>query len=116
MATLTASSFASRSSHASYSASIGSGSKATFKKVLTITHNGLRALNKVDELHVKTKAKVLAKQAKREALESPKRRPSSLIVCGMNIIFVGTEVGPWSKTGGLGDVLGGLPPAMAVSF
>jgi granule-bound starch synthase len=31
----------------------------------------------------------------------------------MNIIFVGTEVAPWSKTGGLGDVLGGLPPAMA---
>jgi glycogen synthase len=34
----------------------------------------------------------------------------------MNLIFVGTEVGPWSKTGGLGDVLGGLPPAMAVSL
>lgn len=33
----------------------------------------------------------------------------------MNLIFVGAEVGPWSKTGGLGDVLGGLPPAMAVS-
>lgn len=39
------------------------------------------------------------------------------IICGkgMNLIFVGAEVGPWSKTGGLGDVLGGLPPAMAVS-
>ncbi|KAF3439789.1 hypothetical protein FNV43_RR18067 [Rhamnella rubrinervis] len=115
MATLTASSFASGSSHANYRASIESGYKATFKKVLTMTHSGLRALNKVDELHVKTKAKVHAKQAKREALESKKRRPSSLIVCGMNIIFVGAEVGPWSKTGGLGDVLGGLPPAMAAN-
>lgn len=42
-------------------------------------------------------------------------RSSSDIDCGtgMNLVFVGTEVGPWSKTGGLGDVLGGLPPAMA---
>ncbi|KAL9269369.1 Granule-bound starch synthase 1, chloroplastic/amyloplastic-like protein [Drosera capensis] len=32
---------------------------------------------------------------------------------GMSLIFVGAEVAPWSKTGGLGDVLGGLPPAMA---
>nr|GEY24006.1 granule-bound starch synthase 1, chloroplastic/amyloplastic [Tanacetum cinerariifolium] len=40
-----------------------------------------------------------------------------LIVCGagMNLVFVGAEVGPWSKTGGLGDVLGGLPPAMAAN-
>ncbi|XP_024963545.1 granule-bound starch synthase 1, chloroplastic/amyloplastic [Cynara cardunculus var. scolymus] len=37
------------------------------------------------------------------------------IVCGMNLVFVGAEVGPWSKTGGLGDVLGGLPPAMAAN-
>ncbi|KAJ6293393.1 hypothetical protein OIU78_025382 [Salix suchowensis] len=38
------------------------------------------------------------------------------IVClqgGMTVIFVATEVAPWSKTGGLGDVIGGLPPAMA---
>jgi glycogen synthase len=33
---------------------------------------------------------------------------------GMNVVFVGAEMAPWSKTGGLGDVLGGLPPAMAV--
>jgi len=27
----------------------------------------------------------------------------------MNIVFVSTEVSPWSKTGGLGDVVGSLP-------
>nr|AGG08862.1 waxy protein [Aegilops umbellulata]AGG08863.1 waxy protein [Aegilops umbellulata] len=34
---------------------------------------------------------------------------------GMNLVFVGAEMAPWSKTGGLGDVLGGLPPAMAAN-
>ena len=63
------------------------------------------------------------------ALAAPRRQQArrggrggrfpSLVVCataGMNVVFVGAEMAPWSKTGGLGDVLGGLPPAMAVSF
>jgi glycogen synthase len=28
-------------------------------------------------------------------------------------VFVSAEVAPWSKTGGLGDVMGALPAAMA---
>ncbi|GLJ54318.1 hypothetical protein SUGI_1165590 [Cryptomeria japonica] len=41
--------------------------------------------------------------------------PKGVIICGtgMNLVFISSEVAPWSKTGGLGDVLGGLPPAMA---
>lgn len=31
----------------------------------------------------------------------------------MNLVFVATEVAPWSKTGGLGDVVGGLPIELA---
>nr|ALT57242.1 truncated starch synthase [Hordeum vulgare var. distichon] len=47
------------------------------------------------------------------------RRCLSVVVratgSGMNLVFVGAEMAPWSKTGGLGDVLGGLPPAMAAN-
>ncbi|TXG63102.1 hypothetical protein EZV62_010096 [Acer yangbiense] len=121
MATVAASSFVSRrNSHVNlhYGLGVTSGSdttKALQMKIelmkLGMTHSGLRLVHKKDhEFHIKTKAKVTNKQASRKMF-----RRDTVCGIGMNIIFVGTEVSPWSKTGGLGDVLGGLPPAMAAN-
>ncbi|KAF3972493.1 hypothetical protein CMV_003994 [Castanea mollissima] len=64
---------------------------------------------------MRTQTKAIARPARSTVSKTEKDRPNGKIVCeqGMNLVFVGAEIGPWSKTGGLGDVLGGLPPAMA---
>lgn len=123
MATVAGSNFVSTSSRVNYgSITSGSEGKAALMKFglmnHTMTHNGLRSLNKVDELvHTRTMAKLITRQTRSKTFKSGNAWTSRTIVCGsgMNLIFVGTEVGPWSKTGGLGDVLGGLPPAMAAN-
>ncbi|KAL2346783.1 hypothetical protein Fmac_000783 [Flemingia macrophylla] len=79
------------------------------------THSGLRIWNPVDELLNRNPIKINAAQAMRKGLQSKNVRPTGIIICGMNLVFIGMEVGPWSKIGGLGDVLGGLPPGLAVN-
>ncbi|XP_027337652.1 granule-bound starch synthase 1, chloroplastic/amyloplastic-like [Abrus precatorius] len=118
MATLTASSnLVSGSSHVHYGPNASYESKAASMGLRSLkqtnTHNGLRILNPVDELLNRTPIKINAAQTMRMKVQNKNDRPTGVIICGMNLIFVGTEVAPWSKTGGLGDVLGGLPPALA---
>ncbi|KAE9612023.1 putative NDP-glucose--starch glucosyltransferase [Lupinus albus] len=74
-------------------------------------YEGLRSVNK---LQMRTGTRNATKMS-RSCRTSNADKVLGKIVCGkgMNFVFVGTEVGPWSKTGGLGDVLGGLPPALA---
>lgn len=118
MARVAASHFVPRSSHANCNGSSGSEAKSTLAQIslknLTVTYSGLRSLNDVDAPNFRT---TITSQAKKRGCKTAMNKPSSAIICagGMNMVFVGTEVGPWSKTGGLGDVLGGLPPAMAAN-
>lgn len=79
----------------------------------TEAYHGLRSQNMVDSVQMRTNTK----GSSRRGRSHRSRSPVAVVVCGtgMNIVFVGTEMAPWSKTGGLGDVLGGLPPAMAAN-
>ncbi|EYU30884.1 hypothetical protein ABFS82_08G215400 [Erythranthe guttata] len=121
MATVTASQFVSHiNGGASLVDSMSNLSQIALKSQPVVTHNGLRSslTNRVDMLLLKTK-KNNVKQQWRTTVKKTENDValSGNIICGagMNLVFVAAEVGPWSKTGGLGDVLGGLPPAMAAN-
>lgn len=123
MATVTASHFISRSSQYRSRGTCNSDPKSFAKSAAylmnqTMSYHGLRSLNQVDLLSMRANVKATLQQARMKGFKHENGRPWAVIVCGigMNVVFVSAEVAPWSKTGGLGDVLGGLPPAMAVFF
>ncbi|XP_051137228.1 granule-bound starch synthase 1, chloroplastic/amyloplastic-like [Andrographis paniculata] len=93
-------------------------SKANFARVglrnNPTTHDGLRTLSNIDLLQMRSTVKAKVKQNTNGKIKKV-RAPANVVVCGMSICFVSAECGPWSKTGGLGDVLAGLPPAMAAN-
>ncbi|GAB2209904.1 hypothetical protein Droror1_Dr00027131, partial [Drosera rotundifolia] len=79
------------------------------------TPDGLGSLKTVGMLRMKSSPVPVGRLVITKASGTEGGLPSSITSSGkgMNLVFVGAEVGPWSKTGGLGDVLGGLPPALA---
>ncbi|RZR74677.1 hypothetical protein BHM03_00041231 [Ensete ventricosum] len=121
MAAVTSSCFISRTSCSGYGGAFDSESitfqsrRVPYLRTLATTYEGLRTRNVVDSRQMQLNAKATSRQARRGTRHAS-QRPWAIVVCGsgMNLVFVGAEVAPWSKTGGLGDVLGGLPPAMAL--
>ncbi|GFY84020.1 UDP-Glycosyltransferase superfamily protein [Actinidia rufa] len=117
MATVTSSRFVSRNSWVA----TGSDPKLTFTengmRNEFMTRSGLRPLNKLDLLQLRTHGKPRQLRRKASKPQTAARARQGVIKCesGMTVAFVAAEVSPWSKTGGLGDVLGGLPPAMAAN-
>ena len=66
---------------------------------------GLRATRAV----VDAKARRAAIRSMRVKTAGTIRRSALATTAGLNLVFISAEVTPWSKTGGLGDVVSGLP-------
>ncbi|XP_072986292.1 granule-bound starch synthase 1b, chloroplastic/amyloplastic-like [Typha latifolia] len=117
MAAVVGSHFISSSLSSSHASAFNLNKHPPHWRSQTSTYNGLRFLNKVDFLLMQTRTQTAISQSRKQRGYQEHSRPRGFIICGsgMNLVFLGTEVAPWSKTGGLGDVLGGLPPALAAN-
>nr|CAD1831755.1 unnamed protein product [Ananas comosus var. bracteatus] len=118
MATMTASQLISKHAAAKHCGATDSKPRLFQKKITAdlkrqagTAYHGLRSQNKIDLLQMRAIAKPNTKQAATTRDGGASTRPWAVVICGkgMNLVFVGAEMAPWSKTGGLGDVLGGLP-------
>lgn len=90
------------------------GSLSCIRNQTSSAYQGLRSLKNLG----KNQTRVSLRTSSVRKYSYARKSSSSAVVCEseteMRVVFVGTEVAPWSKTGGLGEVLGSLPSALAV--
>lgn len=84
-------------------------------KAQTVTCPGLRLSNSVEPLQVRTCAVSPTISNPKLSAGDENFENNMRSISGLKVILVSAEMAPWSKTGGLGDVLGGLPPALVAN-
>ncbi|GAX77059.1 hypothetical protein CEUSTIGMA_g4505.t1 [Chlamydomonas eustigma] len=82
-----------------------------FKLSLPPAHSSLTAADILEKIAILRKENALLQVTLSEGLKGMGKTEEK--VEPMKIVFVSAEVNPWSKTGGLGDVMGALPVALA---